>query len=164
MVDLPAATEPLQNLRQPVAVERLGEKAVHAGRDAGLAVLVECIGGQRDDRGAWPIACGLGGADASGGLDAVAAGHVHVHQHEAVRLAGGARRKPRLDRGRAIAGDGRTMTELCQERAGEQRVDLVVLGDQDREARRSARATHDIAARGLAGGIAGALESIVLRA
>ncbi len=96
------------------------------------------VGGERDDRRARAAAFGFGGADAARGLEAVDAGHVHVHQHEVVGRAGRARREPGLDRGGAVLGDGRAMAEPCQQRARQQRVDLVVLGDQDRAAGRRA--------------------------
>ena len=77
---------------------------------------------------------GLGGADAAGGFQPVHARHLHVHQHQIVRRAGGARGGPGFHRGFAVAGDGRTMAEPGEQRAREQRVDLVVFGDQDRQA------------------------------
>ena len=87
-----------QRRGQPFAVERLDQEAVHAGGEAGLAVLGEGVGGQRDDRRARVAAFGLGGADAARGLEAVDAGHVHVHQHQVVGRAGVARGLPALER------------------------------------------------------------------
>ena len=78
-------------------------------------------------------ACGFGGADAAGGFQPVHARHLHVHQHQIVRLAGRARRRPGFDRRFAVVGDGRAMAEPGEQRAREQRVDLVVLGHQDRQ-------------------------------
>ena len=87
--------------------------------------------------GARPFAgFDFGGADAARGFDAVDARHLHVHQHQVVGAAGAARRVPGLDRRLAVARDRRTVAEPRQQRAREQRVDLVILGDQDRQALR----------------------------
>ena len=73
-------------------------------------------------------------ADAARGFQAVHARHVQIHQHAIERRAGGARGEPAFDRGAAAAGHGRAVAELDQQRADQKRVDLIVLGDQDREA------------------------------
>ena len=97
------ARRPAPAPRQPLAVERLGEESVHAGGQAGVAILVERIGGERDDRRAPDAALGLDRADAARGFDAVAARHVHVHQHEVVGRAGRLRGQPGSDRGFAAS-------------------------------------------------------------
>ena len=38
-----------QHLGQLFPIQRLGDEAIHAGREAGLAVLGRGVGGQRDD-------------------------------------------------------------------------------------------------------------------
>ena len=102
--------------------------ARHASRSSPNALAVSATIGVRAR-----AALGLGGADAARGLEPVDAGHMHVHQHEIVGLAGAraprARPRPRPRRWR----NGRAVAEPAQQRAREQRVDLVVLGDQDRE-------------------------------
>ena len=103
--------------------------ARHAARSSGWALAVSAS--MRVGRLAR---LRLGGADAAGGFQAVHARHLHVHQHQIVRRAGGARGGPGFDRRFAVAGDGRAMAEPRQQRARKQRVDLVVLGHQDRQA------------------------------
>ena len=78
----------LEDLREPVAIERLHQKIVHAGRKAGVAVLAEGIGGERNDARARQALCGFRGADAARRLQPVEFGHVHVHQNEIVGRAG----------------------------------------------------------------------------
>src|SRR5271168_1981440 len=63
-----------QRRDQPLAVERLGDEAVHAGGETGVAAFGKRIGGERDDRG--PLAAGLDGANAAGGFDPVHARYV----------------------------------------------------------------------------------------
>ena len=133
------ATPPLRRLpacastaARSIAVERLDQKAVHAGGDAVVAVFGGCAGGQRDDPRARAVVLGFQHADAARGFETVHAGHVQIHQHTVERRAGVARGAPACDGGAAAAGHGRAMAELDQKRADKQRVDLVVLGDQHR--------------------------------
>ena len=99
----------------------------------GGTVFVEGVGGERDDWRALPAirTLRLGGANAARCLDAVAAGHVQVHEHQTIRGAGRARGEEGLDGRGPVGCERRTMAELYQQRAREQCVDLVVLRDQD---------------------------------
>ncbi len=83
-------------------------------------------------RPGWPASQA---ADALGGVDAVELRHLDVHQHQIVGRAGGFRRQPGFQRLFAVGGDDGVMAEPAEQRAHQQRVDLVVLGDQDRQAR-----------------------------
>ena len=104
--------------------------ARHASRSSAWALAVSAS----MRVGAVAPPCDFGGADAAGGFQPVHARHLHVHQYQVVRLSGCARGGPGFHRRFAVAGDGRAMAEPRQQRAREQRVDLVVLGDQDRQA------------------------------
>src|SRR5439155_26148535 len=86
-------------LHEPLAVERLRQEAIHAGGEAGGAVLLECIGGKRDDARSWRALLAFERANAARGFEAVASGHVHVHEHEIEGLASRARGAPGLDGG-----------------------------------------------------------------
>src|SRR5262245_26063257 len=101
---------------------------------AGLAFFLERIGGERDARRAWRSMLGLGGPDPAASLDSVAATHLHAHQDQPERLARRLRGAPGCERRRLVGCDRWPMPEPRQERACQQRVDLVVLGDKDRKA------------------------------
>ena len=58
---------------------------------------------------------------------------MHIHQHKIIGAAGSASRQPGFDRRFAVGRDGRAVTKTREERPRKQRVDLVVLGNQDRE-------------------------------
>ena len=73
--------------------------ARQASRSSAKALAVSAMIGVRA-----VAALGLGGADAPRRFQAVDARHVHVHQHQVVGRAGGARRVPALERrGAALA-------------------------------------------------------------
>ncbi len=76
---------------------------------------------------------GLEGANPLGGLDAVEFRHLDVHQHQIVGRAGGFRRLPGFQRLFAIGGDDHMMAEPDQQRAHQERVDLVVFRHQHRQ-------------------------------
>ena len=113
-------------LGEPLAVERLHQDLVHAGRQAGLAIFRERVGGERDDRrarapgppprrgcGAWPRCPS-------------SCRHLHVHQHEVVRRAGIAGATPgfhRLRR-RSAATVGRWPSLASSERASSALISL----------------------------------------
>ena len=59
---------------------------------------------------------------------------MHVHENEAEGLAGGQRGAPGRDGGGTIGRDACAMTKPREQRSRQERIDLVVLGDQDREA------------------------------
>ena len=118
--------------RKLLAVERLRQEAVHAGGEAGVAIFGKGIGGERDDRRAARAVRLFRGADAPRRLDAVEARHVHIHQHQIIGRAGGSaagQDSIAACRWSRRSGDGRAR----QQRARQQRVDLVVLRDQDRQ-------------------------------
>src|SRR5207244_2358125 len=65
--------------------------AVHAGGEAQLAVALDGVGGERDDRPVAASAAGqracrraLGGADGASCLEAVQLGHLAIHQDDVV--------------------------------------------------------------------------------
>ena len=87
-------------------VDRLGDVIVHAGAQAGLAILVEGIGGHRED---WRAGVAGQAADQAGGGEAVEHRHLHVHQDQVV---GG--------RARFVDGDLAVVGDVdCQANAGE---------------------------------------------
>src|SRR5258705_34034 len=57
----------VEHFAQPFAVQRLDQKAIHAGGETGLAVLGLRIGGERDDAGGLALGFGFGGANTAGG-------------------------------------------------------------------------------------------------
>ncbi len=63
-------------------IDRLGEKAVHAGLLAGALAGFQRIGGERDDRHAGTAALFLDGPDRARCLDPVHAGHMNVGQKQ----------------------------------------------------------------------------------
>jgi hypothetical protein len=130
---MPRRRQPGQRLGEFLAIERLDQKTVHAGLETGIAVFHQGVGGECEDRRAPAGFAGLAGADAFGGLDAVKLRHLDVHQDEVIGRAGRIRRQPGFERGFAVGGDDCVMSEPGEERAHQQRVDLVVFGDQDRE-------------------------------
>ena len=117
--------------------------ARQASRSSAKALAVSAMIGVR---GGSPL--GLGGADAPRGFEPVHARHLHVHQDEIVGRAGLARGVPALQRRGAALGNGRPVAEPRQQRARQQRVDLVVLGDQDIEQALARRRTVLRAAEG----------------
>ncbi len=119
---------------QTFGIERLDQEAVHAGGERGVAIFRVGIGGERQNARGLGAAFGFGGADAARGFKPVHHRHLHVHQQQIVRRARGARGRPGFNRRSAVARDGRAMAELGQQRAHQQRIDLVVLRHQDREA------------------------------
>ena len=106
-VGLPLARQvAAQRLVELLGIEGLGDEAVHPGSGRVLAVLLERVGRERDDRhraSVFPIER----ADLDRRLEAVEQRHLHVHQHEIERsrlrsvehVHGFApvRRTPRLD-------------------------------------------------------------------
>jgi len=60
-----------ERLLELFAIERLDQKAVHAGLKASVAVLDQRVRGQRQDRGRAPGLAGFVASDAFGGFDTV---------------------------------------------------------------------------------------------
>ena len=87
--DAATAAEAGERVGELFAVERLDQEAVHAGLEAGVAVLHQRVGGERENRRRAAGLTGLAGADALGGFDAVELRHLDVHQHEIIGRAGG---------------------------------------------------------------------------
>ena len=94
---------------------------VHAGVQAGLAVLAKGVGGHRDDRQAQAGA----GADLASGGQAVQLGHLHVHQHQGV-VAG----QRQLHRVAAVVSGLHHQPDAAQQLLPHLLVDRVVLGQQ----------------------------------
>jgi len=63
------------------AVERLDQEAIHAGGNAGCAIVIEG-GGEREDRQAPPALLRFHGANPARGPDAAASGHLQIHKQE----------------------------------------------------------------------------------
>ena len=94
----------------------------------------ERIGGERDDRRARSSRFGLGGADAARRFDAVEPRHVHVHQHEIVGRAGSRASCQACSAAAPLPARPARWPSRASSARVEQRVDLVVLGDQDASA------------------------------
>ncbi len=122
------------NLGELFAVQRLGNEIVHSGGEAGLADVGGGIRRQCDNR-RMPRALYRFG-------DAYAA---RAHSRPSMPLMRRSIRtrskgspaacaaRNEIHRGVTIGDDGRAMTELLQQRTREQRIDLVVLGNKDRQ-------------------------------
>src|SRR5689334_1535362 len=117
------ARDRAENALEALAVERLDEEFVHAGSERFLAAFGEGISGQSDDRRPAVL---FERANFTGGLQAVDARHVKIHQNEVVWFAFGACFLPCRDGGFAAGDASWAMTELCQQGTGQQRVDLIV--------------------------------------
>ena len=91
------------------------------------------IGGERNNRRAAAAGFRLDRADAARRFDAVDAAHAHIHQDQVERQARTIRGEERFHRGVTARHHLRAVAELLQQRARQQRVDLVVLRDQDRQ-------------------------------
>ena len=154
---MPRGGEARQRVGELFAIERLDQKAVHAGFETGVAILHQRIRRQRQDRRLAAGLAGLALADPPCGLDAVELRHLDIHQHEVIGRAGGFGRQPGFQRFLAIGGDDGKMPQPRQQRTHQQRVDLVVFRHQDRKAaRRRDRGRRDIVGRidqGIAGEI-----------
>ena len=72
-------------------------------------------------------------ADPARRFEAVHARHVQVHEHAVEGMPAARAASQDFDRRFAAVGHGRVVAELDQEGAREQRVDLVILGDEDRQ-------------------------------
>ncbi len=116
---------------QRFSIERLHHERIHAGGKARFAVFRRGIRRERDDRYA---ARALERADAAPSLPSpVHAGKMQIHQHEIERRADRMGARDRLHGGDAVADHGRDVAELAEHRLRQQRVDVVVFRDQDRE-------------------------------
>ena len=80
---------------QFVRLDRLGDVAVHAGRQAALAVALHGVGGHGDDRACAGPSPASRRADRGRRLEAVHLRHLHVHQHQVERLLAPAPPAPR---------------------------------------------------------------------
>src|ERR1700733_1023785 len=85
--------KPAKRFGEFFAIKRLDQKPVHARFKAGIAILDQRIRGQGEN-GRPASGSRFVAADTFGGLDAVEAGHLDIHQHQIVGRAGGSRRKP----------------------------------------------------------------------
>ena len=113
--EMPCAGNAGQRLGELLAVERLDQKSVHAGFEAGIAVFHQRVGGERQDQRAPAGLAGFARANALGGLDAVELGHLDVHQHEIVGRAGTFRGKPGFQCRFTIGRDDGVMAEAGQQ-------------------------------------------------
>src|SRR5918993_1937967 len=99
---------PRQRACELVAMDRLGQIVVHPGGEALLAVALHRVRCHRNDRrAARPKAL----PDQAGGLEAVEFRHLHIHQHDVVRLA-----FERIERLEAGLGEVRVVTKPPQQR------------------------------------------------
>ena len=110
-----------QGLVEQRRVHRLGNVVVHAGGQAGVAVLAEGVGGHRDDRR------GLAGAptDRPCRGKTVEHGHLHVHQDQVV-----APRRGEFDRARAVLRSFNHQVHAAQQFFGHFPVDRIVFSQQ----------------------------------
>ena len=119
-----------------LAVERLDQKTIHAGGKAGVAILGGCVGGQRDDRRARTVVLSASSSGCAAwlpGRPCPACANPSARDRRACRRRA---RQASIRWRRRRCRHGRAMAELDQKCARQQRIDLVVLGDQDRERRR----------------------------
>ena len=117
-----------QRAEKLLGIDRLGDEVVHARRLAALAILVEGIGGHRQD--GQRRAAGQR-ADGARRLQTVHARHLHIHEDQVVAAA-----TRLLQRLKAVVGDLHLQSDLGQEFHRDFLVDLVVLGQQDASAGR----------------------------
>lgn len=83
-----AQSGPLQHyLGQLLFVDRLGQVVVHAGLQQCALLVGKRMCGERDHRHRADFPLGLPAADCLGGLAAVHAGHLHVHEDQVEALA-----------------------------------------------------------------------------
>ena len=128
---MPRGSQAGEGVGKLFAVERLDQKPVHAGLEAGIAILHQRVRGQCEDRRPAFRLAGFAATNALGGLDAVELRHLDIHQNQIVRRAGGSRRQPGFQRLFAIGGDDGMVAEPGQKRTHQERVDLIVLRYQD---------------------------------
>ena len=113
--------QPAQQRRvQVFGIDGLGDVVVHARGQAGGAVLAEGVRGHRDDRHVQAPAAQLACR-----LDAVAAGHLHVHQHHVVGRCEGHRDGPVT-----VLGELGAQADGAQQFECDFLVDRVVFGEQ----------------------------------
>ena len=72
-------SQTLHQSNQFLVVDRLGQVAIHAGRQALLTVALHGMGGHGDDR--RPLSLAFSGTDHPGRFQTVQVRHLHVHQH-----------------------------------------------------------------------------------
>ena len=116
-----------EGLRESVAGDGLGEVIIHAGFDAERAILRRDSGGKGDDRSVAPFA--FEPADLTGGLKAIHAGHLDVHEND---LETGVRHEGHCFR--AAWGGLNGAAQFLEQKGDDAEIDNVVLDDQDAEA------------------------------
>ena len=129
--EIPGGGEARERVGELFAIERLDQKAVHAGLETGVPIFHQRVGGERKDRRAAAGLSGFAGADLLGGFDAVELRHLDVHQNQIIGRAGGFGREPGFQRLFAIGADDGMMSQPGQQRTHQERVDFIVLGHQD---------------------------------
>src|SRR5262249_38996254 len=122
---------PRQNLHQLPPLERLRKEPVHSGSETCCAVFLERVGSQRKYGNAAGALLYLQGANCSRRLNSVLARHMQIHEQKIVVSAGRLACTPCLHGGIASRNHGGLMAELDEQRFRKQRVDLIVLGDED---------------------------------
>ena len=69
--DVLCGSQARERVRKLFTIERLDQKAIHAGFETGVAIFHQRVGGQRKDRRLAAGAAGLASANAPGRLDAI---------------------------------------------------------------------------------------------
>ena len=105
-------------------IDRLGQVAVHSGRQAAFAIAAHGVRRHRDDADV-PPALALQQPDGGGCFEAVHVRHLDVHEHEIERTV--FHRGQRLA---SIADDGHQVAAFGQQTLRDALVDDVVFGDE----------------------------------
>ena len=121
-----------QSFTQKAEINGFGDMRVHSRRCCCGKILGKGIGCNRNDGNCLCIAS-LHLPYLPACRTAVHLRHLDIHQHEIVRRAGRCRRKPGFHRLLAIGRDDHVVAEPREQRAHQERVDLVVFRNQDRE-------------------------------
>ena len=91
------------------------------------------IGGERQHVGALAARLCFRGTDAARGSQTIHAWHLHIHQDQIIGGTGRSRRQPGFNGRFPVACNGWAVAEARQQCTRQKCVDLIILGDKDRQ-------------------------------